>query len=244
MADLIEFGGWPLMDLLPGRLRACLRKAANPVRYQDGALIHAGGDAKPGLSIVHQGAVRFGNPGEDGSYVTTSILGPGHCFGEATLFAGLPRTHDAVAVGDTVVDQIGKKRFDQIFNAEPELSRIMLVATTRRLYTALEFMDDLRRLPLRARTAKLIATMADASKTEGVVECNQTDLAFTLGVSRVSAGTALGGLQKDRLIKLGYGKIYIPNRKRLDDWIADHIGFAPLGPPGGVGGERRRGNRL
>ncbi len=221
MPDLLDFGGAPLMEFAPRRLREKIRATATAVRYQDGAVIHAHGDDKPGLSIVRSGAVHFGLVDADGTYIATSLLGVGHCFGEATLFAGRARTHDAVAVGDTVIDQIDKARFDRLFDQEPDLARALLNATTRRLYSALDFMDDLRRLPLPVRTAKLVALMANSAKQDGSIACNQADLAFTLGVSRVSVGKALGDLQKEGILKLGYGKIDIPSRARLHEWIAD-----------------------
>lgn len=228
MADLLDFGGQPLMALLPEQLRRRLAEAATVVDYGDGEIIHSRGDAKPGLSIVRSGSVRFAIPGVDGSYVTSSVLGPGHCFGEATLFAKLPRTHDAIAVKRTSIDQISRLRFDRIFDEEPDLARVMLEATTQRLYSVLDFMDDLRRLPLPLRTAKLIATMAGSAKQETEVECSQCDLAFTLGVSRVSVGKALGRLQDEGVIQLGYGRIEIPDRVRLEQWIADRSPLAPL----------------
>jgi CRP/FNR family transcriptional regulator, cyclic AMP receptor protein len=228
MADLLVFNNQTLGALLPERLRKRLSAAANRVRYKDGELIHGRGDANPGLSIVCEGAVQFGNPGADGSYVTTSIMGPGHYFGEATLFAALPRTHDAVAVGAAVVEQIEKKKFDRIFDEEPELARLLLIATTQRLYSMLEFMDDLRRLPLSVRAAKLIAIMARSSKDPKSVKCNQSDLAFTLGVSRVSIGKTLARLQKEGLIKCGYGQIGIPDKVALSAWIAERAELVPL----------------
>lgn len=221
MPDLLDFGGAPLMEFASRRLRGKIRAAATAVRYQDGAILHAHGDDKPGLSIVRSGAVRFGLVDADGTYIATSLLGEGHCFGEATLFAGRARTHDAVAVGETVIEQIDKARFDRLFDQEPDLARALLNATTRRLYSALDFMDDLRRLPLPVRTAKLVALMANSAKQDGSIACNQADLAFTLGVSRVSVGKALGDLQKEGILKLGYGKIDIPSRARLHEWIAD-----------------------
>ncbi|MEO1240379.1 MAG: Crp/Fnr family transcriptional regulator [Pseudomonadota bacterium] len=221
MPDLLDFGGAPLMEFASGRLRRGIRAAATAVRYQDGAVLHAHGDDKPGLSIVRSGAVRFGLVDADGTYIATSLLGAGHCFGEATLFAGRARTHDAVAVGETIIEQIDKARFDRLLDQEPDLARALLKATTRRLYSALDFMDDLRRLPLPVRTAKLVALMANSAEQDGSVACNQADLAFTLGVSRVSVGKALGDLQKEGILKLGYGKIDIPSRARLHEWIAD-----------------------
>lgn len=221
MPDLLDFGGAPLMEFASERLRRKIRTAATAVRYQDGAILHAHGEDKPGLSIVRSGAVRFGLMDADGTYIATSLLGTGHCFGEATLFAGRARTHDAIAVGDTVIEQIDKARFDRLLDREPDLARALLKATTRRLYSALDFMDDLRRLPLPVRTAKLVALMANSAKQDGSIACNQADLAFTLGVSRVSVGKALGDLQNAGILKLGYGKIDIPSRARLHEWIAD-----------------------
>ncbi|MEO1136602.1 MAG: Crp/Fnr family transcriptional regulator [Pseudomonadota bacterium] len=228
MADLLDFGGRPLMALLPERLRLRMTDAASTIRYASGETIHSRGDAKPGLSIVREGSVRFAIPGADGSYITSSILGPGQCFGEATLFAQLPRTHDAIAVEATAIDQITKSRFDRIFDEEPELARLFLEATTQRLYSVLDFMDDIRRLPLPLQTAKLIAAMARSAKQSRGVECNQSDLAFTLGVSRVSVGKALGRLQDEGVIQLGYGRIEIPDRILLEQWIADRSPLAPL----------------
>ncbi len=228
MADLLDFGGAALGTMLPAALRQRLSAAATLVRYEDGETIHSRGDIKPGLSIVRSGAVRFAIPGEDGSWVTTSILGPEHCFGEATLFAGLPRAYDAIAVGETVIEQLTKRRFDRIFDEEPALARAMLEATTQRLYTSLGFLDDQRRLPLKLRMAKVIATMARSARRENVVSCNQSDLAFTLGVSRVSAGKALSELQRAGFIRLGYGQIDIVDAASMNAWIARSDPLAPL----------------
>lgn len=235
MADLLDFGMTALGDLLTPRLAARLRAGGTPVRYADRALIHARGDIKPGLSMVRTGSVRFGNPGSDGSYIVITVMGPGQCFGEFSLFADLPRTHDAVAIGDTVVDQISRTAFDAILAEEPELSRIMLTAVTGRLHAAMEMLDDMRRLPLAVRAAKLIRQLAGASARPDLVRCTQTELAFALGVSRVSSGKALGRLQALGLVEPGYGQIGIPDLDRLTSWIAAHAELAPLPAVGRTG---------
>ncbi len=219
MADLLEFSGLALGDVLPDALRAKLSAAAQSVAYPDGKLIHRRGDAKPGLSIVQSGAVRFVYCRPDGENTTSSIVGPGHCFGEATLFANLPRAYDAMAVGPTVVEQITKARIEDLLVREPALTRCLLEVTTRRLYGALEFLEDLRSLPIQMRAAKLILTMASSSKAKDVVECTQSDIAFTLGVSRVSAGAALGALQDAGYIRLGYGRIEIADEAGMRSWL-------------------------
>ncbi len=221
MADLLSSGDPPLMDLLPARLSRRLLEAGVERRFGAGARIHGRGDEKPGLSIIREGEVRFSKTRRDGSETTLTTLSPGHTFGEATLFADMDRAYDAHAVGDTVIVQVGKARFDRILDDEPALARIFLAALTRRLYSALGFLDDLRTLPLPVRAAKLIAGMLHPAGDEAAAACRQSDLAFTLGVSRVSIGKALGALQDDGLIELGYGYITVPSVSRFGTWIRE-----------------------
>jgi len=228
MADLLFSDAPGIVELMPEAVLRRVRAAAKPMRYRDGQLIHARGDLKRGLSIVRSGAVRFGNAGEDGSYVTTTVMGPGQSFGEFTLFADLPRTHDATAVGATVVDHLDQTRVNRLLAEAPELWRVLLVATTKRLHDALELLDDFRRLPLPALTAKLLLTLPPAREDPDVVACNQTDLAFSLGVSRVSIGKALAHLQRAKLVVLGYRTITIKDRAALKSWLARHRVLAPL----------------
>ena len=219
MPDLLTLGDQPVAALLPAGAALLLRKAATRMRYADGRLIHARGDEKPGFSLVASGAVRFVKRLADGGELTISVLGPGHSFGEATLFAGSRRAYDAIAIGETVVDQIPKAAMERLLKQEPEIARALLEATTRRLYAALGFLDDLRSLPLTVRTAKLIAGMSASAKDSRHIECRQSDLAFTLGVSRVSVGKALAALKEEGLVALGYGEIGVPDPAKLRNWI-------------------------
>jgi CRP-like cAMP-binding protein len=228
MADLLFSEAPGIMELMPEPLARRVRAAAKPIRYRDGQLIHARGELQRGLSIVRSGAVRFGNAGEDGSYVTTTVMGPGQSFGEFTLFGDLPRTHDATAVGATLIDFLDQARVSRLLAEAPELWRVLLVATTKRLHDALELLDDFRRLPLSALTAKLLLTLPPSAEDAAAVTCNQADLAFTLGVSRVSIGKALSQLQQAGFVVLGYRTITIRDRAGLKRWIARHRVLAPL----------------
>jgi CRP/FNR family cyclic AMP-dependent transcriptional regulator len=116
MRDILTAQSPRLQEFISPELDRALSREANSTRYSEGQLVHSRGESAPGLSIVRKGAVRVGNVGVDGSYLTTSILGVGQCFGEFTLFASLPRTHDATAVGDTVVDQVSGIHFMRLFD--------------------------------------------------------------------------------------------------------------------------------
>ena len=216
------------MSLLPASLKDKLRAAARLIAYEDGQLIHNRGDQKPGLSIVKSGAARIGVFGEDGSFLTVAILGEGQSFGEHTLFADLPRTHDATAIGSSEVYQIQGPAFMRLFDAEPAIARALLVVALRRSHALAQNIDDMRRLSLPARTAKYLLSMAAEDAPRAQVACKQSELAFALGVSRVSLGKALKKLETLGLISLGYGRIDIPSRGALAAWIEREAGPALL----------------
>ncbi len=224
MRDLLSTQMPNLKGLISAELDEALTQAATTRRYSDGQLIHSRGDTAPGLSIVREGAVRVGNIGVDGSYLATSILGVGQCFGEFTLLAGLPRTHNAVAAGASVVDQVPGRRFMKLFEEEVELSRALLTIALRRTHGLLEFVDDMRRLPLPVRVAKFILSQTSAL----TLEVLQEEIAFSFGVSRVSMGKVLKGLEQKGLIKRGYRRIDILDRDALTHWVEQQLVIKPL----------------
>lgn len=223
--DILAAQSPVLQDLISTELDSALSRAAKTVRYSEGQLIHSRGETAQGLSIVRAGAVRVGNVGIDGSYLTTSILGIGQCFGEFTLFAALPRTHDATAVGDAAIDQLSRKSFMQLFNKEPELANALLTISLRRTHSLLEFVDDMRRLPLPVRVAKIFLNNSESTELNVL----QEEIAFTLGVSRVSMGKVLKKLELAGLIKRGYGRIRITDRDLLAKWVRERLVVTPLG---------------
>lgn len=226
-----------LGDLLDARVVKRLQAISTNVAYADGQLIHSRGDDKPGVSIVRDGAVHVGSYGQDGSFVTTSVFGPGQCFGEHTIFAGLPRTHDVFAVGPTRVDQINGADFLAVFNEEPMLGRALLIVSQVRTHILVEQLDDMRRLPLKVRAAKfLLGAPREAKAGAVLVVTRQSDMAFALGVSRVSMGKVLKSLHDAGLVSLGYGRILLPDVARLETWVAARSAVVPLRaklPPAG-----------
>jgi len=222
MADLIDFGGWPLLSLLEASLKEKILSAGRRLAFEDGALIHSRGDASPGLSLIVDGAVRFGLIGEAGDYIEMSLLGAGHCFGEATLFAGLPRAYDASAIGETHIRELSPAMVARLIDDEPDFAHALLRATTRRLYDALEFSHDLRRLPSYVHAAKLIASMLKGAGDPNSIAATQSDLADTLGLSRVQMGACLKRLEGEGLIRRGYGRIHVDDAARLETFLAAH----------------------
>lgn len=228
MLDLVQLNAPAFMDLLPEALANKVRLESTVVKYADGQFIQSRGDSKPGISIVRSGAASAGIIGVDGSISMTTILGPGQSFGEFTIFTELPRTHDVTATGETEIYQMSATRFTRLYDNEPELSRALLKTALIRSHVLLEMLDAIRRLPIRERTAKILRSMSHTAGNPNLLECRQAELAYTLGVSRISLNKALKQLADLNLIELGYGKIRIPKPTDLSDWVTANCNLSPL----------------
>ncbi len=228
MLDLVQLNAPAFMDLLPEEVAKKVRQESTVVKYTDGQFIQSRGDANPGISIVRSGAANAGIIGIDGSVSMTTLLGPGQSFGEFTIFAELPRTHDVSATGETEIYQMSATRFTRLYDREPELSRALLKTALIRSHILLEMLDAIRRLPIRERTAKILLSMSHTAGNPNLLECRQSELAYTLGVSRISLNRALKQLAELKLVELGYGEIKIPAPSKLADWVASNCNPAPL----------------
>jgi CRP-like cAMP-binding protein len=224
----LEYGIPGILHGLTDDLRTALEEAEVRVRYRDGERIQARGDRTPGLRIVRAGAARVGNVGADGEYLVLGVFGPGQTFGEMTLFADLPRTFDVHASGPTTIGYIDGARMDRLMRDHPELARVFLRTLATQLHAALEFVEDLRRLPVTVHVAKLLSTMATTEKETASLEMTQDSLGGILGVTRISVGRALDSLEEEGLLRRGYGRIEVPDVASLRAWVAKNSKLLPV----------------
>jgi CRP-like cAMP-binding protein len=224
LLNLLKITTPAFLELLPPEVADQLIAASVLMKYSNGQLIHTRGSLKPGLSIVHKGGAHVGVNGIDGTFVMVAALGPGECFGEFTLFTQLPRTHDISSIGESQVYQLSQHKFDVLYQREPSISKALLKTTLMRTHVLLEMLDAIRRLPILERTAKVLLSMSYSLGGSNVLRGRQDELAFTLGVTRISLGKALKELSHLGLIEIGYAKITIPDRVQLSDWVELNCG--------------------
>lgn len=210
----------PFLEQLSNADVAALETASIAMRYESGALIHNRGDDKPGLSIVRSGLIRVGVIREDGTFVITSMLGPGQTFGEFTLFASLPRTHDIIAEGETYVWQLPGTRFMRLSEKHPAIMPALLRTSLVRNYILLEMIEAMRSLPVLERVAKMLVILVATARQGDKFTTRQSDLAATLGLSRATLSKVLRQLETRDLISRGYGRINIPDPEILTQWVS------------------------
>jgi CRP/FNR family cyclic AMP-dependent transcriptional regulator len=197
------------------------------VEYPKDATMHTRGEYAMGLSIVYSGQVRVGNYGLDGNYQLTTLLEKGETFGEFTLFANLPRTHNAEAVTDTQIIQMSIKQYNAFILEHPQAEKMLLGSLANKLHTALERLDDIQRLPTYSRLAKLLFQLGQRQQSTHL-EIKQNQCAQLLGVTILSAHKALQKLQSLGLIKTAYGAIYIQDMAEMEAWLQQNSSILPV----------------
>lgn len=209
-----------LVGLLSADDVRTLRSLARRKSYADGEIIHQRGDRSGALGVVVEGVVKLYRPLSDGRQLLQATVLTGQHFGEHHAFVDAPRTHNAVAVGKTVIDTFSRRAFLHLLE-HPGIVRAMHRVTSMRFGHALEIIDDLRSLPPEVRLAKLIATMQRSAGGAGTLDCLQEDLASLMGVSAMTLAKALRILRREKLIETGYRHVTIRDTNRLHAWIEE-----------------------
>lgn len=192
-------------------LREALVARAQLWRLAHAERLFARGADADGLCCVTAGGLRIGALQVDGSESLLAYVEPYQWFGEISMIDGAPRTHDAVADGDTTVLVVPRKALHDWLREHPVYWRDLARLACAKLRTSFEVLEDIAHLPLEARLAKRLWLLAHGWGARGearrVIRLPQEQLALMLGVSRQSANKALRGLEAQGLVVLRYGEI-------------------------------------
>jgi CRP/FNR family cyclic AMP-dependent transcriptional regulator len=209
----------PWFFALPPAVEAAFRPLATPRRYGDGELVHGRGDPPDGLYRIARGKVRISAVSAGGRELILTMLEPGSWFGEISLLDGLPRTHDAHAVGDTELQVVSPQAFESLIAGQPALLRELMRLLCARLRLSLGALEDAMLLPAPARLAKrLLGAPIGAS---GGVDLPQEQLARLVATSRQSVSGIVKAWERAGWVSVSYGHIVIRDRAALARLVAD-----------------------
>ncbi len=191
-------------------------------RYRDGQVIFRRGDEGRGFFGVRAGCVQVLGRGGDGREFVLTVLSPGEWFGELSLFDGLPRTHDNVAIGDTELAFVPQREFHALMREHPEFWPPFAELMSHRIRMLFGFLEDAVLLDLPARLAKRILELAGdhgrAQPDGGVaieLHLPQEDLAAMVGATREAVGRHLKRFERAGWIELAYGRLVVRSREGL-----------------------------
>jgi CRP-like cAMP-binding protein len=219
-------GGSLFLDL-PAETAAQFASLASRRQLGHGELLYARGDAADALYGLIRGHIRLSNVAPDGREVLVMLFAPGDWIGEVSLFDGLPRTHDAHAVGEAEVFVLPKARLLALLDAQPALYRHFAARLARALRIALSYIDDAAFLPLPLRLAKRLLELsriygADTPQGRRIdLHLPQEDLGRMLGASRQSVSKELKRWEARGWIGVEYGKVLVRDAAALQQLVAE-----------------------
>ncbi len=197
------------------QLQQDLRNIGVIRRFSDGQVIQQRGDETKGFYIIEKGRVKLGRFTSDGKFNMTIILGPGDSFGEIAVIGKFPRVADAIADGATELILVNSAALYAALVADPVSTQRVLQFMARQMQEALNAIVLQRRLTSEQQLARLIASMCRKKDMPAVLSINQADLAEHLGLSRMTIAKILAKLEKEELIRRGYGQITVYDSQAL-----------------------------
>ena len=204
---------------LPASFQHSLLTSARQRQLAAGQYLFKRGDPPCGLYAVLDGTLRISAVNEHGKEALLSLVESPFWLGEICLFDGLPRTHDACAVGPCTLLQVPQQALLNILNEHPQYWRDLALLMSQKLRLSFINIEQLSLMPASVRLAHrllmIVEGYGDAEYSKSVLQLPQEDLAAMLSLSRQTTNALLKDLQAQGIVRLGYGEIEILDARRL-----------------------------
>ena len=204
---------------LPAPFQHSLLAHARLRQLTAGQYLFKRGDPPCGLYAVLDGTLRVSAVNEQGKEAILSLVESPFWFGEICLFDGLPRTHDACAVGPCTLLQVPQQALLNILDDSPRYWRDLALLMSQKLRLSFIGLEQLSLMPASVRLAHrllmIVEGYGDTEHSKRVLHLPQEDLAAMLSLSRQTTNALLKDLQAQGLVRLGYGEIEILDVPRL-----------------------------
>jgi CRP-like cAMP-binding protein len=186
--------------------------------------VPAGGHiCRKGEAVEHwigivEGLVKMANLSNAGKPMTFTGLPAGAWFGEGSLLKDEPRRYDVIALRPSRVALMPRATFQWLLDSSIPFNRFLLVQLNERLGQFIGQVEHDRLLDVEARVARCLAAMFNPllyPSTETWLQISQEEIGYLSGVSRQRVNQALKVLERERLIRVGYGGIGVLDLERL-----------------------------
>ncbi|OCW30150.1 Crp/Fnr family transcriptional regulator [Pseudomonas aylmerensis] len=204
---------------LPAPFQHSLLAHARLRQLAPGQYLFKRGDPPCGLYAVLEGTLRVSAVNEHGKEAVLSLVELPYWFGEICLFDGLPRTHDACAVGPCTLLQVPQQALLKVLDENPRYWRDLALLMSQKLRLSFIGLEQLSLMPASVRLAHrllmIVEGYGDIEHSRRVLQLPQEDLAAMLSLSRQTTNALLKDLQAQGVVRLGYGEIEILDARRL-----------------------------
>jgi CRP/FNR family cyclic AMP-dependent transcriptional regulator len=191
-----------------------------------GQLIFQKGDPGDSMMAVIRGRVKICTHSAAGKELVLNIIDKDGVFGEIAVLDGEHRTADAVAIGETDLLVLERRRLLPFLGANPETTLRLITVICKRLRQTSEHLEDVLFLEAPSRVARWLLRFADTfgkPASGGIrldIKLSQQQIGSLVGVSRESVNKYLGDWQRAGCIGMESGVITILDKEVLEEIAA------------------------
>jgi CRP/FNR family cyclic AMP-dependent transcriptional regulator len=188
----------PWFRELPVELRDDLIRHASLLTLEKGEFLYRRGERSDGLYAVLGGALAIGT---------------------VSLFDGLPRPNDAIAVSRTLLLHVPEAALQDLLDTTPRYWRDFALLMAQRLRVSFENAEAMTLLPAAQRVANRLLTIAGGygglNAAQSRIRLSQDSLASMVSLSRQTTNQLLKNLESQGIVSLKSGEIAILDFDRL-----------------------------
>ena len=199
-----------------------LAERAVPRHFVPGEMVFCEGEPCAGLYVVERGNIRIFKSSAGGRQQVLSIDGPGSSVAEVPVFDGGDYPASGAAVDHATLLFVGKRDFQALCLAHPEVALKVLRVVGARLRRLVGIIEELSFTTVRHRLTSFLLRLArregtpSAAGVEFLLPGSNQELAAQLGTVRELVSRNLSRLQAEGLLKLEGRRVVIPNLKSLE----------------------------
>lgn len=190
-------------------------KFASERRVRRGQTIFQRGDNASSMMVVLRGRVRISSLSGDGKEITLNVINPGEIVGEMALLSGEPRSHDGVAIEDTLLLVVERRNFMPFLLQNHDLMQRMLSVLCDKVRRTSMALEEIALFDLPARLARVLLKLgADYGRptTAGTrieLKLSQRDLSNLVASSRESVNKQLRTWREAGVVVMADGFIVL-----------------------------------
>lgn len=198
---------------IPADLQNYLLRHSSIVRISKGKRLYRRGDSFSGLYAILDGALAMGTVVADGREAFHAVLGPTAWIGEISLFDGLPRPHDALAMTNVLVLHVQGAAIKRLLEDNPaywaDFGRLM----AQKIRVSFENNESMQLLSAAQRLASRLLLIANGysgiSERQTRLKIAQDTLGSMISLTRQTTNQLLKNLESQGVISLRFGEITI-----------------------------------
>lgn len=226
LAELLN-GRGEFFEAISQETAQTMLDAGRVATYEKGSFVTRRGQPEPRLCFVLSGQVRLTAFTEDGREILSLILYPGDCWGVHPCLGNLREVNDSVVQERGEILNLKPHEVQNLMWMRQDFQKTMIAVLCHRLNLSIRLAQQIGTWSARQRVAWRLLLSAHALDSANVasaeIRLSQENLASMVSLSRQRTNLILKSLEKDGLIRLGYGRIHIDDTAALRaDMKSDH----------------------